>query len=200
MIVHKDKQIKLTINKNLFFILASSISILRGAFSDFLKINNNNPKDTIPAKIVGRAIFDVYSKKEILPLVARYIFVGLPIIKNIDHVLAETNSDTKYGTGLMFALFEKKIIKGVKDYFIEHPEKLPTCNSTVEPCISKVCASNKEYELSTFIVSGYLPDKIKNEITGQDYDINSIIIAVRFNKRCDADGNITEKYTYTITK
>ena len=110
------------------------------------------------------------------------------------------NSSLNQGKENLTTVQEKQIIKGVKDYFIEHPEKLPTCNSTVEPCISKVCASNKEYELSTFIVSGYLPDKIKNEITGQDYDINSIIIAVRFNKRCDADGNITEKYTYTITK
>ena len=93
--VHKDKQTKLTISKNLFLICASLISIFKGSFKDFLNISSNNPKDTSPAHNVGRAIFDVYSKKLIPLLVARYIFVGFPIIKNIDQVFAETNSETK---------------------------------------------------------------------------------------------------------
>ena len=41
------------------------------------------------------------------------MLVGLPIINISDHVLAATNSLTKYGIGLILALLQKKHINGV---------------------------------------------------------------------------------------
>ena len=48
--------------------------------------------DTPPEKTVGNTIILIYSKKSAPHEVARYIFVGLPIIKNILQVFAAKNS------------------------------------------------------------------------------------------------------------
>ena len=46
--------------------------------------------------------------------VARYIFVGFPIINIIDQVFAAANSPTKYGIGFIFVFLQKKQINGVR--------------------------------------------------------------------------------------
>ncbi len=45
--------------------------------------------------------------------VARYMFVGFPMIKNILQVLAATNSAIRYGIGLILAFLQKKQMNGV---------------------------------------------------------------------------------------
>ena len=42
------------------------------------------------------------------------MLVGFPMIRSIEYVLAETNSDTRYGTGSMSVLRQKAIKKGVR--------------------------------------------------------------------------------------
>ena len=44
---------------------------------------------------------------------ATYTFVGVPMISLILHVLAATNSDTRYGSGSMCAFFAKQQMNGV---------------------------------------------------------------------------------------
>ena len=63
--------------------------------------------------MVGKNIVFIYSKNVMFKEVARYIFVGFPIIKNILQVLAATNSAIRYGIGLILAFLQKKQINGV---------------------------------------------------------------------------------------
>ena len=63
------------------------------------------------------------------------MLVGLPIIKIIDHVLAATNSATKYGIGLIFEFLQKKQIKGVN------------VNITMSFDVKIVKAATKKYKI-----------------------------------------------------
>ena len=86
------------------------------SMSFFNSLWNNNSKiknDVTPAPIVGKNIVFIYSKNVMFKDVARYIFVGFPMIKNMLQVLAATNSATRYGIGLIFAFLQKKHINGV---------------------------------------------------------------------------------------
>ena len=62
---------------------------------------------------LGKNIVFIYSKNVMFKEVARYIFVGFPIIKNMLQVLAATNSAIRYGIGLILAFLQKKQINGV---------------------------------------------------------------------------------------
>ena len=65
------------------------------------------PQDTAPANPVGRSIRSVYCQKDMPAPLIRYMLVGLPIINAMLHVLAATNSETRYGTGSIRALAAK---------------------------------------------------------------------------------------------
>jgi len=65
------------------------------------------PQDTAPANPVGRSIRSVYCQKDMPAPLIRYMLVGLPIISAMLHVLAATNSETRYGTGSIRALAAK---------------------------------------------------------------------------------------------
>ena len=73
-----------------------------------------NPSWIIPAARVGKDMTLKYPTKFIPADVARYMFVGLPIINIIDQVFAAANSPTKYGIGLIFVFLQKKQINGVR--------------------------------------------------------------------------------------
>ena len=113
-ITHKINNINENKNIGLSNICSSLILLLRGLLKYFLNINNIVNKEIKPAKILGINIYFIYSKKSILNDVAKYIFVGFPIINNILQVFAATNSPIKYGIGLTFVFLQKNIINGVK--------------------------------------------------------------------------------------
>ena len=87
--------------QGLLSIVTSLSCAFIGRESFFRNIRYSIAREVRPANIVGSAITPTYSAKPTFIDVARYMFVGLPIIKNILYVFAATNSVKINGIGSM---------------------------------------------------------------------------------------------------
>lgn len=158
--------------------MESSISIDICVLKSCLKISNIMPKEAREANIVGMVIYFIYSINPIWNEVAKYMLVGLPIINNIDHVFAPTNSPIKYGRGLILAFLQKKTIKGVKVMIIISLEVNIVKSDTVI-YKNKKRINWEFFDFFTAIVARYLknPTSSKTMLTNT-IDMNNIRICI----------------------
>jgi hypothetical protein len=85
----------------------ASIGFVIGARSCLRNNNAMTAYAVTTANTVGNHITRKYATKSNPAPVAKYMFVGLPIINNMLHVFAATKHATKYGIGLIFAPLQK---------------------------------------------------------------------------------------------